>query len=136
VLGDAEHRRHPVDAIRIARIHADLRVVERSRVAKPAAALSGGFVPISERPRSATVGRAIDAAVRLLSLARIRLFTAGEGSWQRVSFDPSVNDLRIGWRHRNTNASFRGLGEAAAFDLAPRRSRVSRFPKSAARAAA
>src|SRR5207237_8702736 len=77
ILRYAKHRRHPVDTIWILWIDANLRVVERTRIAEATAAPTGWLIAVSQRPGCTAVGRAVDAAVRFLALRGVRLFTAG-----------------------------------------------------------
>src|SRR5436190_21787538 len=128
ILRNAEDLRHPVDAIRIAWIDSDLRVVERPRVAEAATASARRLVAIRQRPCRASIARAIDAAVGFLSLAGVRLFSPCQRTRQCVSLDPCVDDLRIRRRDGDADASFCRLGKAAAPYLTPRGSGISRFP--------
>ena len=136
VLGDAEHRRHPVDAIGVAGIDANLRVVERPCVAESATARTRRLVSVRHRPGRAAVGGAIDAAVVFLMLARIGLFAAGKRVGKRVCLHPGVDGLRIGWGHGDADASLHRPGEPSTLYLAPGCSGIGRLPESAPRPAA
>ena len=126
VVGIAERRAHPVNAIGALRVDADLRVVEGARVAQ---------VPELERPRRAAVGRPIQAARRLRALGRIGLLAGRERVRGGVGFDHRIDDLAVRRRNRDANAALGGSGEAAPGDFGPGGAAVGTLPERGTRAA-
>src|SRR5215216_2252867 len=95
-------------------MHADLRVIERPRVAL-----------VHARPGGAAIFGAIEARQQLRSRPRLVGLEIRYG----IRLDHGVDHARVRKRDRDADATLRRFREAAAFDLSPRLSGVSRLPK-------
>src|SRR3989441_1683754 len=116
VIRKVQRRRGPVDAIRVLRVDADLRIVEGADV-----------VVVHPLPRRPAVGRAVEpGGPRLRGFAGSRVRVG-----RRVRFNHQIDDFRIGRGDRDADAAFGRLGQSTAVHFGPRFAPVGRFPERA-----
>ena len=114
VVREGEVHRHPVDAVRVLRIDAYLREVERTVVDRT-----------HPLPGLSRIGGLIDTREELL-----RLYAA-----HAIGLDHHVENAGVTGRDIDVHAALRRFWESAAFDLGPTAAAVRGLPESGARAA-